>query len=58
MTISGRSFLLPSRAVIEMREGKHGSRNEILFRQYRRFTADASITFEDATPPPPEKPNR
>ena len=49
-TIAGRSFLLPSRAVMEMDEGRVATRNEIQFRQYRRFTADTKIDFEDAPP--------
>ena len=48
--IAGRSFLLPSRAVMEMDEGRVATRNEIQFRQYRRFTADTKIDFEDAAP--------
>lgn len=50
-TISGRSFLLPARAVVEMRESRIATRNEISFRQYRRFTAETKLVF-DETPPP------
>lgn len=49
-TIAGRSFLLPARAEVEMREGRVTMRNEIQFRQYRRFTADTKLVFEE-TPP-------
>ena len=44
-TISGRSFLLPVRAVLEMTAGRVTTRNEIQFRQYRRYTADTEIEF-------------
>jgi hypothetical protein len=44
--ISGRSFLVPHAAVVEMRAGLLGSRNEIDFREYRKFNADAGITFK------------
>jgi len=50
--ISGRQFILPLRAVIRMRETKYMVKNEVEFRLYRKFTAEASITFEtpDALP--------
>jgi hypothetical protein len=47
--ISGQQHLLPLRAVIRMRQGKLLTKNEVEFRLYRRFTADATITF---TPDP------
>ncbi len=49
-TISGRSFLLPVRAVMEMDDGRVTTRNEIQFRQYRRYTADTKIDFGDIPP--------
>ena len=49
-TISGRPFLLPVRAVVEMDEGRVTTRNEIQFRQYRRYTADTKIEFGDIPP--------
>jgi len=49
-TIAGRSFLLPARAVVEMKEGRMTMRNDIQFRQYRRFSTDTKLSF-DETPP-------
>jgi len=45
--ISGRPYLLPLLAQVDMREGKISTRNEIQFRQYRRFTADTKLVFEE-----------
>lgn len=44
--ISGRQFLVPHSAVVEMRAGILGSKNEIEFHDYRKFNADAGITFD------------
>lgn len=49
-TIGEQTHLLPLRAVVRMRSGKFLTRNEVEFRLYRRFTAEATINFE--TPPP------
>jgi hypothetical protein len=49
-TISGNTFLLPLRAEVKMREGKLLIRNDIEFRNYRKFGADTSITFETPEP--------
>jgi hypothetical protein len=48
--ISGRTFLLPLRAEIRMRHDRFLSRNLIEFRMYRKFSADAEIKFDTATP--------
>lgn len=48
--ISGNTFLLPLRAEIKMREGKFLVRNDIEFRNYRKFGADTSITFDTPEP--------
>jgi hypothetical protein len=41
-----------------MRTGRIGSRNEIEFRRYQKYSADTSISFGDdvADPPPADKP--
>ena len=44
--INGNTFLLPLRAEVRMREGRMLVRNDIEFRNYRKFGADTSITFE------------
>jgi hypothetical protein len=51
-TISGHEYLLPLRAVVQMREGRYLSKNEVEFRMYRKFSAEATITFDtpDALP--------
>ena len=50
-SISGHEYLLPLRAVVQMREGKYLSKNEVEFRLYRKFTAGVTITFTpDALP--------
>jgi hypothetical protein len=46
--ISDRDYLLPLRATIRMREAKLLTRNEVEFRLYRKFTAEASIAFDAA----------
>ncbi len=48
--ISGSTFLLPLRAEVKMREGKLLVRNDIEFRNYRKFGADTSITFDTPEP--------
>ncbi len=62
--IAGRDYLLPRRATVRMREAKVLTRNEVEFRLYRKFSADASIAFEadaaakpEEKPPPPEPPD-
>lgn len=48
--ISGNTFLLPLRAEMRMREGRLLIRNDIEFRNYRKFGADTSITFDTPEP--------
>ena len=52
VTISDREFLLPLKAVVRMREAKFLTKNEVEFRMYRKFSAEATIKFEtpDALP--------
>ncbi len=49
--ISGRSYLLPLRAEVRMRAGKQLSKNEVEFRMYRKFGAEAEIKFADLDAP-------
>lgn len=44
--IAGSTFLLPLRAEVRMREGRLLIRNDIEFRNYRKFGADTSISFD------------
>ena len=48
--INEREYVLPLRAVLRMRSGKLLTKNEVEFRMYRKFSAEATITFD--TPPP------
>lgn len=44
--ISGQEFLLPLRSEMRMREGRMLVKNLTEFRSYRKFGADATITFD------------
>jgi len=39
-------FLLPATAVVKMREGLLIKKNEVEFRNYRKYSAASDITFE------------
>ena len=45
--ISGASYLLPLKARMRMRESRLLSRNDVEFRLYRKFSAEASISFDE-----------
>ena len=45
VTLSGRSFLVPNRAIHYSRSEKGQMRDEILFTNYRMFGADSNISF-------------
>jgi hypothetical protein len=53
--ISGNEFLLPLRAEMRMREGRMLVRNHVEFRNYRKFGAEAVITFDVPEPLSEEK---
>lgn len=53
--IAGRQYWLPLRAVVRMREGKLLLRNEVEFRMYRKFAAEATIIFDTPEPLPEDK---
>ncbi len=44
--VGGRQFLLPLRSDVRSREAGYESWNEVTFSGYRKFAADATITFE------------
>ena len=50
--ISGQPFLLPLKAVVRMRHDRYLTKNEIEFRVYRKFSAEAEIKFDAVTPDP------
>jgi hypothetical protein len=55
--IGDESFLLPLKSEVTMRNGHFGSRNDIEWRQYQKYSAGATITFEasDEKPTPDDK---
>ena len=58
--LSGESFLLPLKAQTFVRGGRLLTRNDLEFRLYRKFTAEATITFgeiEDLEPLSEDGPN-
>lgn len=56
--ISGIKFLLPLKARVRMRESRMLSRNDVEFRLYRKFSAEAVISFDeiDDIVPLPDEP--
>jgi hypothetical protein len=44
--IGTQTFLLPLRSEVQMRDGHIASRNDITWKQYRKYSADTSITFD------------
>jgi len=50
--LSGVDFLLPLKAQVYLRHDRVRSRNDIEFRLYRKYSADAKITFETDVPAP------
>ncbi len=63
--IGESEHVLPLRAEVRMREGRNLTKNEVEFRMYRKFGADATIKFdtpdplpEDATKETPVVPNK
>jgi len=45
--IAGGQYLLPLKARMFLRDGRFLSRNEVEFRLYRKFSAEASISFDE-----------
>jgi hypothetical protein len=60
VTINEQSHLLPSRALVELTDRGHGqtiqTRNDILFRGYRKFGTEVKIIDIDEKDFPPDKP--
>jgi hypothetical protein len=50
--IGPEKFLLPLHSTVKMRNGHIASMNEIEWRQYRKYSADTSITFDTADDKP------
>jgi len=53
--IADRVYLLPLKAVVRMRHGKFLVKNEVEFRMYRKYSAEATITFDTPAPLPEDK---
>lgn len=53
--IAGTPYILPLKHTMRMREGKLLVKNEVEFRMYRKFGAEAVITFDTPEPLPEEK---
>jgi hypothetical protein len=49
--VGGRQYLLPSHAYVKTRSGRFVAENFVEFREYRKFQAEAHISFD----PPPDK---
>lgn len=54
--IAEQAYLLPSSAIMQMRDSQKLSQNEITFRGYRRFSAEAVLKFGDIPEEAPGKP--
>jgi hypothetical protein len=50
--LSGHEFLLPLKAQVYMRHNRERDRNDIEFRLYQKYSADAKIEFDTVTPDP------
>jgi hypothetical protein len=54
--ISGIPFVLPSRATMHLVSGRDDQKNEITFHNYQKYSADATLKFDDVvTDTPPKK---
>jgi hypothetical protein len=52
-TISGKKFLLPMKLTTRLDDNRHYlSRNDVEFRNYRKFSADTVLTFDTDAPAP------
>jgi hypothetical protein len=49
--VGGKMYLLPSHAYVRTKSGRYVAENSVEFREYRKFQAEATITFD----PPPDK---
>lgn len=56
--ISGIPFVLPARAEMHLLTGRDDQKNEISFHNYQKYSADATLKFDDIVPdnPPDKKP--
>jgi hypothetical protein len=45
--VGGREFLLPLRAEVRMTTADFSTRNEVVFRDYRKYATESKITFDE-----------
>lgn len=50
-SINGRPYLLPLDSQVQSRAGSQGSRNEIKFLRYQKYSADTTIKFDESDEP-------
>ena len=55
VTINDREYLLPLRSLARLRTGKYRSKNEVEFREYRKFGSESTISFDTPEPLPKEE---
>jgi hypothetical protein len=53
VNINGQPYICPMLAQLYMTAGRQKSKNEIEFRNYRKFGTESNIVYSDAAPPPP-----
>lgn len=53
--LSGRQFLLPLKAEVRLNRGRFMTKNDVEFRSYQKFSADAVISFDMPDALPDEK---
>jgi hypothetical protein len=51
--IGVQEFLLPQKSEVIMRDGQLGSKNEIQWRKYQKYSADTNLIFDDSDTPQP-----
>jgi hypothetical protein len=44
--VGGHTYLLPARAITEIGSGRYHGRNEVEFKDFRKFQTEATITFD------------
>lgn len=53
--IGDHEFLLPLKAVVRMRSDKYLTKNDVEFRRYQKFSADAKVSFDTPAALPEDK---
>jgi hypothetical protein len=53
--IAGQQYMLPMHSDVRSREGRYQSWNEVTYRSYHKYSADATLSFDNTDVPPAEK---